>query len=206
MPRFSRIDAAGVLHHVIVRGIERRRIFRDNQDRDDLLNRLEALLPETRTACYSWALIPNHAHFLLRTGTAPPATLMRRLLTGYAVTFNRRHMRHGQLFQNRYKSIVCQEDIYFMEPVRHIHLNPVRAGLVSDLNGLNSYPYCGHSALMGSLERSWQSNDYVLRHFGKSVRSARNAYIRYLEAGDDQGHREDLIGGGLLRSLGGRQR
>jgi len=58
---------------------------------------------------------------------------MRRLLTGYAVTFNRRHRRYGRLFQNRYQSILCQENIYLLELVRYIHLNPIRAGIVKDL-------------------------------------------------------------------------
>jgi len=61
----------------------------------------------------------SHAHFLFRTGVVPLAKVMRRLLTGYAVRFNRRHRRHGQLFQNRYKSIVCQEDAYLKELVRY---------------------------------------------------------------------------------------
>ena len=73
------------------------------------------------------------------------ATVMRRLLTGYAVSFNRRHRRHGQLFQNRYKSILCQEDAYFRELVRYIHLNPLRARLVKDLKALDKYPFSGHS-------------------------------------------------------------
>ena len=112
MPRSARLDAPGVLHHIMIRGIERRNIFRDNRDREDFLVRLENLLPETQTSCYAWAFLPNHAHFLFRTGMIPIATLMRRLLTGYAIHFNRRHRRSGQLFQNRYKSILCQEDIY----------------------------------------------------------------------------------------------
>jgi putative transposase len=203
MPRLARLDAPGVLHHVIIRGIERRKIFRDNKDRYNLLDRLAALLPETQTACYAWALIPNHAHFLLRTGVVPLATVMRRLLTGYAVTFNRRHKRDGQLFQNRYKSIVCQEDVYLKELVRYIHLNPIRAKIVSELTQLNKYQYCGHSALMGNRNRPWQDVDYVLRYFGKTFHRARKAYLSYVEAGVDQGHRDDLIGGGLIRSLGG---
>jgi hypothetical protein len=56
------------------------------------------------TPCFAWTLIPNHLHMLLSTGSTPIATVMRRLLTGYAVTFNRRNRRHGQLFQNRYPS------------------------------------------------------------------------------------------------------
>jgi hypothetical protein len=71
-----------------------------------------------QNVCFAWTLIPNHLHLLLRTGFTPIATVMRRLLTGYAVTFNRRHRRHGQLFQNRYKSILCQEDLYLLELVR----------------------------------------------------------------------------------------
>ncbi len=82
MPRLARLDAPGVLHHVIIRGIERRKIFRNEKDREDFLDRLSMLLPETEISCYAWALLSNHAHFLFRTGNTPLATLMRRLLTG----------------------------------------------------------------------------------------------------------------------------
>ena len=95
MPRKARIDAPGALHHIIVRGIERRRIFSDDQDRDNFVERLGNIVIESQTACFAWALIPNHAHILLRTGQTPLATVMRRLLTGYAVSYNRRHRRHG---------------------------------------------------------------------------------------------------------------
>ena len=124
MPRKARIDAPGALHHIIVRGIERRKIFYNDRDRDNFLERLGVVLTETSTPCFAWTLIPNHLHLLLRTGSTPIATVMRRLLTGYAVTFNGRHRRHGQLFQNRYKSILWQADLYLLELVRYIHLNP----------------------------------------------------------------------------------
>jgi REP element-mobilizing transposase RayT len=150
MPRAARLDAPGVLHHIIIRGIERRKIFRDAKDRENLLERLGSLLSETKTTCYAWALLPNHAHFLLRIGEVALATVMRRLLTGYAVSFNRRHRRHGHLLQNRYKSIICQEETYFKELVRYLHLNPLRAGIVPSLARLESYPYCGHSAVLGA--------------------------------------------------------
>ena len=128
MPRLARLDAPGVVHHVIIRGIERRKIFRDNIDRNDLVARLSKILPEAKMLCYSWALMSNHAHFLFRTGDVGLSTVMRRLLTGYAVSFNRRHKRHGQLFQNRYKSIICQEDVYLKELVCYIHFHPVKFG------------------------------------------------------------------------------
>jgi putative transposase len=137
MPRQSRIDTPGALHHIISRGIERGKIFKDNQDRFDFIKNLGLILEQTETACYAWSLIPNHFHLLLRTGKVPIATVMRRILTGHAVRFNRRHKRHGHLFQNRYKSILCQEDTYLLELIRYIHLNPLRAKLVDNLNQLD---------------------------------------------------------------------
>jgi len=109
MPRLARLDAPGVIHHIIIRGIERRRSFGIIVIGRIFLSGWENLLEETRTGCYAWAFLQNHAHFLLRTGEVPLATLMRRLLTGYVVSFNRRHKRHGHLLQNRYKSIVCKK-------------------------------------------------------------------------------------------------
>ena len=102
MPRKARIDAPGALNHIIVRGIERRRIFLDDHDRDNFIDRLGDIITDTETFCFGWALIPNHLHLLLRTGKTSLSTVMRRLLTGYAVFYNRRHRRHGQLFQNRF--------------------------------------------------------------------------------------------------------
>ncbi len=203
MPRSARLDTPGALHHIMIRGIERRKIFRDDDDRENFLDRLEKLLPVTQTACFAWALIPNHAHFLFRTGAVPIATLMRRLLTGYAVYFNHRHKRSGQLFQNRYKSILCQEDAYLTELVRYIHLNPYRAGLVKSLEALDKYPYCGHSVLMGNRKRDWQDTDNVLSYFGKQRFSARKYYFTFVAEGAKQGRRDELTGGGLIRSLGG---
>ena len=120
MPRKARIDAAGALQHIIVRGIERRKILWDDADRDSFVKRLGQVLTKTQTDCFSWALIPNHVHLLLRTGLLPISGVMRRLLTGYAVEFNRRHGRHGHVYQNRYKSILCQEDPYLKELVEFV--------------------------------------------------------------------------------------
>lgn len=205
MPRKARIDASGAVHHVIVRGIERCDIFTDDTDRDNWIARMGKILIETGTPCYAWALMDNHVHLLLRTGTAPLATVMRRLLTGYAVSFNHRHRRHGHLFQNRYKSILCQEDLYLRELVRYIHLNPLRAGIVGDLEGLDRYAYCGHGVLMGHQVQKWQASEDVLRQFHRKRVEARRRYREYLGKGIAEGRREELTGGGLIRSLGGWQ-
>ena len=148
MPRGPRLDAPGTLHHIMVRGIERRRIFESDRDREDFLDRLGRVVQEGQARCFAWVLIPNHAHILLRTGPTPLPRMMRRLLTGYAVSFNLRRQRLGHLFQNRYRSIVCEEDPYLLELVRYIHLNAIRSGLVKDIEGLERYRWSGHSVLM----------------------------------------------------------
>ena len=205
MPRQARIDAPGALHHIIGRGLERREIFRDDFDREDFITRLGTVLTETSTRCFAWTLIPNHFHLLLQTGTTSIATVMRRLLTGYGVSFNRRHRRHGHLFQNRYKSILCQQETYLLELVRYIHLNPLRAGLVPSLEALATYRYCGHSRLLGRYGGGWQDTEEVLSRFGKRVASARAGYSAFVATAIEQGRRPDLIGGGLVRSAGGWQ-
>jgi putative transposase len=203
MPRRSRIDAAGALHHIIARGIDRCDIFRDNTDRDNFLDRLGGIIAETKTSCLAWALIPNHFHLLLRTGAVPVATVMRRLLTGYAVSHNRRHRRSGHLFQNRYKSILCQEDVYLLELVRYIHLNPLRSGIVKDIKALDKYPFSGHSAIMRKVMRQWQDVDWVLKLYDDRPWMGRRRYRAFVEKGVSQGRRSDLMGGGLIRSSGG---
>jgi hypothetical protein len=158
---------------------------------------------QTETKCFAWALIPNHFHLLLKTGTVPIATLMRRLLTGYAIGFNRRHQRSGHLFQNRYKSILCQEDIYLKELVRYIHLNPLRARLVGGVTALEDYPYAGHGTIMGRQESEWQATDSILELFGNKLSQARHNYHEYVAAGTKLGKQPGLTGGGLIRSAGG---
>lgn len=203
MPRQARIDIPGALHHIIGRGIERRKIFQDDTDREDFVGRLGDVLRETATPCLAWALIPNHFHLLLVTGAVAVATVMHRLLTGYAVNYNRRHHRHGHLFQNRYKSILCQEEPYLLELVRYIHLNPLRAQIVTHLEALDHYRYSGHSALMGKRKRDWQDTDKVLALFANRPSPALSGYRQFVEEGIEMGRRPELTGGGLIRSAGG---
>jgi REP element-mobilizing transposase RayT len=205
MPRQARLDAPEVLHHVMVRGLERRVIFTDDVDRDDFLARVTPMAAAGSWSVYAWALLPNHAHLLVRTGARPLPRCMRSLLTGYAGAFNRRHKRSGHLFQNRYKSIVVEEESYLLELVRYLHLNPIRAKVVPDLRHLARYPWTGHSALLGTVPRPWQATQPILAHFGPTMPRARKAYHDFVAAGLPQGRRPELQGGGLLRSHGGWQ-
>ncbi|WAC08357.1 MAG: transposase [Thermodesulfobacteriota bacterium] len=203
MPRQARLDAPGTLHHIMIRGIEGITIFRDDDDRKDFLSRVGNLAEKTKTRILAWSLMDNHVHFLLFSGPEGISSFMRKLLTGYAIRFNRKHQRNGHLFQNRYKSIVCEEDPYLLELVRYIHLNPIRALVVKSMQELDYYPWNGHSIVMSKQTNDWQEREYVLSLFGKEKRKAIRAYRKFIEEGEGQGKRPELIGGGLIRSLGG---
>jgi len=206
MPRKARLDTPGTLHHVMIRGLEGRKIFGDDEDRGDFLSRVVQLVKKSGDRIVAWTLMENHVHFLLFSGPLGLPTFMRRLLTGYAGSFNRRHRRSGHLFQNRYKSIVCDEEVYLLELVRYIHLNPLRASVVKTLRELDVYPWSGHSVLVGKNRNDWQERDYVLRQFGKREGKAVQAYRKFVEEGIRLGRRPELVGGGLIRSLGGWSR
>jgi len=164
--------------------------------------RFSDLLTDTETKCYAWSLMSNHFHLLVVATQISLARFMRRLLTGYAVTFNRKHNRAGHLFQNRYKSIVCEEETYLMELIRYIHLNPLRAGLVKTMNELDRYPWSGHAVLMGKRKMQGQLLHEVLYRFGRNIAKARRKYREFVIDGVMQGRRNDLTGGGLKRSQG----
>lgn len=186
----------------MVRGIEGRSVFTTDADRKDLLDRIATAVSATGCHVLAWALLPNHFHLLVRTGPRPLSTVMRRILTGYAGAFNRRHRRRGHLFQNRYKSILVEEEPYLLELVRYLHLNPLRAGIVKNVSELDAFPWAGHSALLGRIPRPWQAIQEVLGRFGSGA-AARRRYRAFMADGISQGRRLDLQGGGLRRSVGG---
>jgi putative transposase len=203
MPRQARLDAPGTLHHVMIRGIERANIFQDDKDRGQFLSRVGEIGKATGTRIVAWVLMDNHVHLLLFSGSSGLPRFMRRLLTGYAMWFNRRHQRAGHLFQNRYKSIVCEEDRYLLELVRYIHLNPLRSHTVQSLEELDRYPWSGHGVLVGKIRHDWQEKEYVLNQFGRVEKQSIRAYRKFIEEGKGLGRRPELVGGGLVRSLGG---
>ena len=204
MPRQARLDAPGTLQHVMIRGIDGLEIFRDDQDREDFLLRIGQLVESTGTRILAWALMDNHVHLLLFSGHQGISKFMGRLLTGYALRYNRKYHRSGHLFQNRYKSIVCEEEPHLLELIRYIHLNPLRASVVNSMEELDRYCWSGHAVLIGRSKNGWQETEYVLGQFSGERGRAIRAYRRFMAEGKEQGRRDDLVGGGgLIRSLGG---
>jgi REP element-mobilizing transposase RayT len=141
------------------------------------------ILTKGNCLCYAWALMPNHYHLVLRPLSDSLSKIMLRLNGGYARYFNKRNNRKGYLFQDRFKSLATQRQDYLCELIRYVHLNPCRGGLVTSLRDLKAYQWCGHGAMMGVRHIPWQSVDEALFRFGADKKSARRAYMKFMEAG-----------------------
>jgi len=203
MPRQGRLHIPGGYYHVIGRGLERRRIFAGVEDKNDFVERLGEGLERTQCQCLAWAIMSNHYHLLIRVSSQPLSKLMSPLLSGYATKYNRRKKRSGYVFQNRYKSILCDADNYLLELIRYIHLNPLKAGVVSNLAELDRYRWTGHAGLMGNHVQAWHNREEVLELFGKKIKSARVHYRTFVSEGVSEMRKINYSGGGLVRSYGG---
>ena len=198
MPRKPRLDIKGCLYHVIARGNERHSIFADDEDRERFLSRLKLCMADTGIKCLAWCLMPNHFHLLVLRGERPLSGLMRRLMTGYASYFNRRHTRAGHLFQNRYKSILCDADEYLKELVPYIHLNPVRANIIKHIRGLGGYRWSGHPEIIGKIPATIISRDELLSYYASTEREALRHYMQLLSDRAARRAKGTFSGGGLV--------
>jgi putative transposase len=187
----------------MVRGINKTEIFSEAKDKKKFIERLSAAVIEGQCAIYAWAVMDNHSHILFKSGKQGLADVMRKVLTWYAQYYNRRHNRTGHLFENRYKSILCDEERYLLALMRYIHLNPIRAKVVLSLEELDKYPWTGHQITIEKEKNKWMDTGHVLAQFGKTRRQAIREYRRFMTEGLTMGKQPELTGGGLIRSLGG---
>ena len=170
----------------MMRGIERREIFVDDDDRRDLLGRLDRLIPEWGGDCFAWSFMTNHVHLVLRTGPVPLAKVMHRLNTGFAGRFNRERERVGYLFQNRFKSRLVYDDADLLNLIRYVHLNPVRSGYVADLGQLARHPWSGHGALIGArAPLRFEGVATTLALFHPDADRARTLLVEWMAAAGD---------------------
>lgn len=178
MPRGPRVQFPGGVYHVICRGNNRERIFRDDFDRERYLKLLRDYRDRRNIVIHAYVLMPNHVHLLVETPSQPLSEFMRGLNTAYTMGFNRRHLRVGHVFQGRYKSHVVEKDRYLLELTRYIHLNPVRAGLV---NRPERYPWSSFREFIGrAILRSISSPDVALAQLASTRSRATQAYGKFV--------------------------
>ncbi|MBF0506667.1 MAG: transposase [Nitrospirae bacterium] len=177
MARPPRLEFPGAFYHVIVRGNHRQDIFLDEQDRLEYLSRVSHYKGKTGFILYAYVLMSNHVHLLIETPKSPVSKIMQLINFTYTRYFNRRYGKVGHLFQGRYKAILCDRDEYLLGLVRYIHLNPVRANIVSLPH---EYLWSSHSEYLG-LGKGLAETNRVLRLFSESVLLARRLYKGFID-------------------------
>ena len=201
MPTLKRITLPGQVYHVFTRSAEGRSLYRSEKDVVDLLARVESAATATRVNVYGWVLTPQRLHFLLRNGRGPLNLFVSRIVSGYAIAMNRRHDMKGSLFAGRYRSVLVEEDRYFMRVLGYIHTIPLREGLVDTVGELDCYSWSGHAALLNRRSFAWMDVNYVLEKFSGDKVQGRVLYSRLISDLAAKGSEViELDGGGLLRS------
>lgn len=189
MARKPRIEFSGALYHVIVRGNRREKIFINERDYDNYLQRVWLNYEKYKFVLYAYCLMPNHVHLLIQTGDVPLSKIMHAVQFSYTQSFNKCHRKIGHVFHGRYKAILCQSDAYLLQLIRYIHNNPVRAYIVDDPK---KYCWSSHRTILGLAQGSKYDVQPTLRLFGDRVRQARIAYEKFMQVATNEGHRDDL--------------
>lgn len=169
MPRKARLEFAGAVYHLLDRGDRRETVFRDDRDRETFLTTLGQACERTGWRVHAWVLMTNHYHLLVETPEPNLVAGMRWFQTTYTVRFNRRHRLSGHLFQGRYKAVVVdpEETGYFVTLSDYIHLNPVRAGIISLQERLFDYRWSSYRWYAAKSGREdWFDADRVLGELG----------------------------------------
>jgi putative transposase len=193
MPRKARLNVPGAVYHVMGRCLNHLTLFSNGADREQFLSLLALYLKRTGTRCYAWVLMDTHYHLVLRLSAKDLSELMKPLNMHYAHYHRAKNGRRGPLFMDRFKSIATQDQNYVQELVRYVHLNPVRAGTCKNLEKLEKYPWCGHSALMGVHRRIFQDTETVLKRFGQTHQDARKKYLDFIQEGLNNGLEGDTL-------------
>jgi REP element-mobilizing transposase RayT len=186
--RKPRIEFPGALYHVITRGNNKQKTFLGENDYRHFLERLKFYKDRFDFTLYSYVLMPNHIHLLIETSDIPLSQIMQPLALSYTQYFNLAHDRVGHLFQGRYKAILCQRDAYLKELVRYINLNPIRAGLVKDLD---DWQWCSHHEILRRDGSHVTSIKALLPLFGKNACRADTNLREFLKDGMAEGHKEE---------------
>jgi len=181
MARPIRIEYAGALYHVTSRGDRREDIYLDDEDRLIWLAVFSDVCSRFNWRCHAWCLMDNHYHIVVETIDGNLSQGMRQLNGVFTQKSNRRHGRVGHVFQGRYKAVLVQKECYLLELARYVVLNPIRAGMVSDML---DWKWSSYLAMVGDVPASdWLEMDWVLNHFGRSRRSAVVNYHNFVRDG-----------------------
>lgn len=175
MPRNERKKSSTGVYHVMMRGINKQRIFEDDEDCLKLLNTLAKFQKVSDYTIYAYCLMGNHIHLLIKEGNEELGNTFKRIGTSYVQWYNGKYSRTGHLFQDRYKSEVVEDERYFLTVLRYIHQNPLKAGIVIDLE---SYQWSSYNEYV-TTEKSLCDTEFPLSLYSKNLTEALTSFKNF---------------------------
>ncbi len=179
MPRHPRIHLPGAFYHVTLRGNHRQDIFFAAEDRRVLNNIVGEVLDRFGARLHAYCWMTNHVHLLMQVGDTPLGRLMLRIASRYARTLQARFHTTGHLFERRYHSVLVDANEYLLELLRYIHLNPVRAHIVTTPV---DYHWSSHHAYLGIRAEPWVTTEFSLSMFHAERHAALQAYRHFIDS------------------------
>jgi putative transposase len=176
LPRKARRKSESGIYHIIMRGINRQQIFKEDEDCHRFLQTLKYYKETCGYEIYAYCLMSNHIHLLLKVGSEPLEQIMRRICGKFVYWYNHKYDRTGYLFQDRFKSEPVEDDAYFLTALRYIHQNPLKAGMVKTIN---DYPWSSHNAYLSGSQLI--DADFALNMFAGKKTKALDLFIRFNE-------------------------
>lgn len=181
MARPLRIEYPGAVYHVTSRGNARKKIFRDDQDKENFIETLSSVVKRYNWLCHAYCLMDNHYHLMIETQDANLSKGMRQLNGVYTQRYNRRHGKPGHIFQGRFKAVLAQKDSYLLELSRYVILNPVRAKIVE---APNDWEWSSYPATAGlKTAPDYLTVDWLLQQFGNNRKTAQRQYKEFVQEG-----------------------
>ena len=181
MPRKAREKSESDIYHIIMRGINRQRIFNEEEDCHRFLQTLKFYKETSGYEIYAYCLMSNHIHLLIKVGPEPLEQIMRRVCGKFVYWYNHKYDRTGYLFQDRFKSEPVEDDTYFLTVLRYIHQNPLKAGLVK---GLKDYPWSSYNAYIK--RNKLVDADFALKMFSANQAQALKLFMNFNEQKTDE--------------------
>ncbi|MEL7567830.1 MAG: transposase [Dehalobacterium sp.] len=174
MPRTARKKSENGIYHLMLRGINQQNIFENEEDNKKFLDILETYKTEIDYKIYAYCLMGNHVHLLIKEGKEEFSNTMKRIGAGYVYWYNWQYGRKGHLFQDRYRSEAVENDRYFLAVLRYIHQNPIKAGIVKDID---TYEWSSYREYIG--EKGIVDTDFVLSMLDNDRDKAIQSFINF---------------------------
>ncbi|MFP7298976.1 transposase [Neobacillus niacini] len=180
MPRGARVKSMSGIYHIMLRGANRQEIFHDDEDCSKFLDILHLYKQKTGVEFYSWCLMSNHVHLLIKEGNENVSDTMKRIGVSYVSYYNWKYRTTGHLFQDRFKSENIESIRYLLTVVRYIHQNPIKAGMVrraDEWKWSSCRQYYGTRGTRGRLLDA----DYIFGMFSEDTILARERFREFNE-------------------------